>query len=69
MEIDKLERGDLIEKEYEVGVKNLFKEFYEYMDMTGLKPKEKKKSSIEDENLKLVGFVRLYKLSDINKED
>lgn len=68
LEIDKLERGDLIEKEYEVGAKNLLKEFYEYMDMTGLKPEEKKKSTIEDENLKLVGFVRLYKLSDIKKE-
>ena len=38
------------------------------MDITGLNPEEKKKSTIEDENLKLVGFVRLYKLSDIKKE-
>ncbi len=68
VEIDALDRGELIEKEYEVGAKKFLKDFYGYMDIIGLKTKEKEKKSIEDENLKLVGFVRLYKLSDIEKE-
>ena len=34
------------------------------MDMTGIDVKKRREFKLEDENLKLVGFIRLYKLDD-----
>ena len=56
---------ELINDLYEKGAKNLLSSFYKYIDVIGIEIKRKEKSRIEDKNLKLVGFIRLYKLDDI----
>jgi hypothetical protein len=65
LEIDRLEKVDIVNQLYKKGADELLSDFYEYLDMIGIETKRKARSSIEDKNLKLVGFIRLYKLEDI----
>jgi len=67
LEIDKLEKIEMINNLYETGARNLLSDFYKYLDSIGIELKRKEKSRIEDKNLKLVGFIRLYKLEDLEK--
>ena len=62
--IDELEKEEIINELYRKGAIELLERFYAYMEKTGLKIRETKKSRIENENLKLVGFIRLYKIDD-----
>ena len=67
LEIDKLEKEEIINGLYEKGAKDLISSFYKYMDVIGIETRRKEKSKIEDKNLKLVGFIRLYKLEALEK--
>lgn len=68
LEVDKLDKEDLIKELYKEGAKNLLDDFYKYMERVEMKIKQKSQIKIEDKNLKLVGFIRLYKLKEIEKE-
>jgi len=64
--IDALEKEEKIKNLYEKGAKDLLVKFYNYMDITGIDVKKRRESKLEDENLKLVGFIRLYKLNNMD---
>lgn len=66
--VNPLEKNRQIEKEYEEGSKIFLRKFYEYMDMAGIEGKKEKSTKIEDENLKLIGFVRLYRWEDVKNK-
>ncbi|MBD3213068.1 MAG: hypothetical protein GF311_10715 [Candidatus Lokiarchaeota archaeon] len=67
--IDELEKEEIINGLYRKGAIELLERFYKYMEKTGLKVREIKKSKIENENLKLVGFIRLYKIDNEMETD
>lgn len=65
--IDPLEKEEMIVKQYDKGAQTLLEDFYAYMKTVDMKVKKRRSIKAEDKNLKLVGFLRLYRLQEWEK--
>jgi len=68
-DIDPLEKEELIKGQYEHGAKQFLDDFYAYMDSVDLRVERRGQVKAEDKNLKLVGFIRLYRLKEFEAQE